>query len=300
MHSAVTVFMLLAKKTDMPLTEDIRKQIESFVRQKPRNIQEISEKIGKSWKTADRYVEELSTKEGNIAIRKFREGSRGSLKIVYWNGRSQVFSSSFKEYLFNQIENGNDFSPFDIYQCVDESQRDAFIETQKSENAEVKHDLKQQFQQAEDEILIFSRNLSWATLNQNGTLFTDIFKELAEDGVDIKFIGRVDLSSLKNAEKLLNLNKEVGREAIKIKHSRQPVRGFIVDRKFAQLTEARELEEEYVNQKEDDKTTYVFYYIKDKEWVKWLRNCFWSINRTALSGTDRVDDLKTIKNLSEV
>lgn len=284
----------------MSVSKDIQKEIEDYVRKKPRNIQEIANKIDKSWKTADKYVKELVEKEGNISIRKFREGSRGSLNVVYWSGRSAMFSSSFREHLFNKIENGGEFSPFDVYQCAEEDSREAFVETQEADNPEIKHDVKKMFKRAEEELLILSRNLSWAQLEQAGEKFTEVFRELAENGVDIKFLGRVDVSSRENAEKLLKINKEVGREAVTIKHSINPLRGFVVDNKLAELSEARELEEEYFNQKQEGKTTYVFYILRDKKWIKWLETCFWNLNTNALDARKRLEDLKTIENLSEL
>jgi len=59
------------------------KDIEDFVYSKPRSIQEIAEHLGKNWRTADRYVEDIEKNFGTISTRVFREGTRGALKIVY-------------------------------------------------------------------------------------------------------------------------------------------------------------------------------------------------------------------------
>ena len=47
-------------------------KIEEFVYDKPRSIQEIAEFIGKNWRTADRYIEEIEKNFGTISTRVFR------------------------------------------------------------------------------------------------------------------------------------------------------------------------------------------------------------------------------------
>ena len=80
------------------------KKINDFVFSKPRTIQEIAELIGKNWRTADSYVNKIA-EEGTIAVRTFRGGTKGALKIVYWN-INPVQISSFQERLMKQIEAG--------------------------------------------------------------------------------------------------------------------------------------------------------------------------------------------------
>jgi hypothetical protein len=104
----------------MVLDSKIAKQINDFVYTKPRSILEIAQFIGKNWRTADSYVEKISNEQGTISTRTFRGGTRGALKIVYWNTIDRIHSSSFQEKLFRKIESGiekTDFDPLDIYQC---------------------------------------------------------------------------------------------------------------------------------------------------------------------------------------
>ena len=106
----------------------IAKKINDFVYQKPRTIQEIALLIGKNWRTADSYVERISQEQGTISTKTFREGTRGALKIAFWNNIEKIHSSSFQERLFKQIESGKgkrDFSPSDIYQYVDKTKKRA-------------------------------------------------------------------------------------------------------------------------------------------------------------------------------
>ncbi|MFA5084403.1 MAG: hypothetical protein WC475_03455, partial [Candidatus Paceibacterota bacterium] len=79
------------------------KKIEDFVYVKPRSVQEIAEHIGKNWRTADRYIEDIVKNFGTLAIRVFREGTRGALKIVYWASAEKISSSVFQERLENKI-----------------------------------------------------------------------------------------------------------------------------------------------------------------------------------------------------
>ena len=115
------------------LDSKLIKKICDFIYIKPRSIQEIAFHIQKNWRTADSYVERISKEQGNLAVRTFREGSRGALKIVYWNNIEKIHSNDFQDRLFKKIEiakDKKDFSPFDIYQYVDENKRHAFLEQQ--------------------------------------------------------------------------------------------------------------------------------------------------------------------------
>ncbi|MBI4141804.1 hypothetical protein HY484_02695, partial [Candidatus Woesearchaeota archaeon] len=101
------------------LTKETTDKILDFVRQKPRTVQEIRHLLQKNWRTADRYVDTISQETGLISTRTFREGSRGALKIVFWNSIDTAKGSAYQERLLQRILHGKhkeDFSPFDIYQ----------------------------------------------------------------------------------------------------------------------------------------------------------------------------------------
>src|SRR3989344_9017902 len=98
---------------------NISKRINDFVYQKPRTIQEIAHLIGKNWRTANSYIEKIEKEQGTLSTRMFREGTRGALKIVFWNSIEKIHSNTFQERLFKQIESSrykDDFSPLDLYQ----------------------------------------------------------------------------------------------------------------------------------------------------------------------------------------
>jgi len=279
------------------LTNKISKKISDFVYIKPRTIQEIAHLIGKNWRTADSYVEKINKESGTIGARTFRGGTRGALKIVYWNNIEKIHSYEFQETLFKRIESGSskrDFSPFDIYQYVDSNKRHAFIETQADEARSVKQDLASEFRKSEEQVMIFSGNLTWSNLTSNNEKMIDIFEELAERKITIKILCRIDINSIDNIKKMLAINERTGRDAIEIRHAEQPLRAFIIDKKCCRFKEMKDVHD-YETKKIRKK--YLFYDIKDEEWVEWLHKVFWNMFRTAIPAKKRITDLETIHQL---
>src|SRR3990167_2970290 len=146
----------------MVVQKEIKESILRIIQQKPRTVQEIAETIGKNWRTADRYVELIAQESGLIAIRIFREGSRGALKVVYWNALEKAKGSAYQERLLQKIMQGKrkeDFSPLDIYQFVEQTKRQAFLEKAEfSTHPEIKFDTL--MSRAQQQVLFFSGNLS--------------------------------------------------------------------------------------------------------------------------------------------
>jgi hypothetical protein len=277
------------------LDSKTRKKITDFVYVKPRTIQEIAHLIQKNWRTADSYVDKIIEETGILGTRVFREGTRGALKMVFWNNIEKIHSSELQERLYKQIEAGRkktDFSPFDIYQYVDEKKRNAFLEQQSEEAFNAKQDLSGAFRQAKKQIMLFSGNLSWANLKQNNEKLLDVFRELAKNKVPIKILANIDITGLANAEKFLAINDELGRDAVEIRHCLQPLRCFIVDDKFVRFKEIKN-PEDYVSGKK--KKTFIFYEIYDREWIEWLQKVFWNLFRTAIPAEKRIADLKSIE-----
>jgi hypothetical protein len=273
------------------------KKINEYVYQKPRSIQEIAHHIQKNWRTADTYVERISKETGSLATRVFREGTRGALKIVYWNNIERIHSLEFQEKLFKRIEIGKhkqDFSPFEIYQYVDDTKRDAFIEQQEDEAKVVKQDLFSDLLSAEKQILIFSGNFSWINLTIKGKKFTSILEELASRNISIKVITRIDLSTINDIKRALAVNERLGKDCIEFRHAEQPLRAFIIDQKVARFKEIRHLED---YKKKIRKKSYIFYNIHDPEWIDWLAKVFWNFFRTSIPAKKRIADLETIQKL---
>src|SRR3989344_4161525 len=119
------------------LNSEIVKKIESFVYSKPRSVQEIAENIGKNWRTADRYIDEIVSEYGTLATRVFRGGTKGALKIVYWASIEKASNSVFQEELEKSIFIGRkkeDFSAFDIYQHIEDKKKSISIRQEESED----------------------------------------------------------------------------------------------------------------------------------------------------------------------
>ncbi len=282
----------------MALDQALSKQIEEFVFSRPRTIQEIAQLIGKNWRTAEHYVQRIGSENGTLAMHTFRGGTKGALKLVYWQNLEGPHSSAVQERLFRQVQLGRstaDFSPMDIYQFVSPELKDAYLEAQEDNAREVKQDLLTPLRSAQEQVLIFSGNLSWANLVQDGIPFVEVFKELAEAGVGIKFLTMLDISSLKNYEKIAAINTGLGRDAIEIRHGIHPLRAFIVDERIAQFKETKYPADYETG--ELRKKTYIFYRIRDPEWVRWCQKVFWNLFRTALPAEKRIENLRMIEGL---
>ena len=276
------------------LTKEITNKIVDCVRLKPRTVQEIAVLLKKNWRTADRYIETISKETGLIDVRTFREGSRGALKVVFWRSLESSKGTAYQEKLLQEIMSGRrkeDFSPFDIYQFVDKEKRKAFFETKEiPKHDEVKID--NILSNAKKQILFFSGNLSWVELEKN------TFKALEESAkkkVSIKILTKIDITSQNTAEKLIAINQRVGWDAIEIRHCTQPLRSMIVDDSMASLKEV--FGPQYYRKSELSKKTFIFYVIKDSEWIYWLQKVFWHLWERSINFSDRISALSSVSKL---
>jgi hypothetical protein len=268
----------------MVLDSKTSKKITDFVYIRPRAVQEIAHCIGKNWRTANRYIDRIIDETGVLSCRTFREGTRGALKLVFWNNIEKIHSSQYQERLFKQIEIGRkkeDFSPLDIYQYVNAKKREVIL-THTEKKGRLFESFIEQMSSAEKQILFFSGNLSWVNLIGSEKLI----ESLAKKKVRMKVLTRMDITTLKNAKKLLAVNERIGYDAIEIRHCFQPLRGLVVDNNIASLKEVKKPED--VKEFELKKKTFMFYKIRDEEWVEWLQKVFWNLFRTALPAKDRI------------
>lgn len=276
------------------LTPELAKKINDFVFLKPRTVDEISQHIKKNWRTANRYVERIAEQQGTLAIRVFREGTRGALKVVYWANIEQIHNSAFQEELFNKIKANKkkeDFSAFDIYQHVQAKKKSAFLEEQEDESKlGINKDLPRMLSSTEKQLLIFSGNLSWANLIHGDVNIYKILEELGKRNVSIKIVTRVNVGDLDNIKKFLALNNNLKKEFIEIRHCEQPLRALIIDKKLARL---KEIKYPYKNRK----GMFIFYNIYDKEWVEWLQKVFWNLFTSAAPAEKRMQEIETIQKL---
>jgi len=280
------------------LDSKLASEIKDYIRVQPRTIQEISKRIKKSWLTADRYVAKISLEDGSILTKTFRGGTQGAIKIAYWNNTDSPAQSTIQERLFNLIINGkkkDDFSPFDIYQFIEEDKRHSFIERQKEEPTKTSKNVSELFSKAEKQILIFSGNLSWVNEKLENRNFTEVVEKLCKQGISFKIVTRVDILALKNVEKMLAINNKIGKDLIEIRHAEQPLRGFVVDDKVMQFKEIKNPED--YRKGELNEKTFIFYQMKNQEWVSWMERIFWHIFKDSISAKDRIISLNSIRNL---
>ncbi len=271
------------------------KKIEDFVYLKPRSIQEIAQHIGKSWRTADRYVSYIEEEFGNISTRTFREGTRGALKIAYWASIEKLKGSVFQKQLEEQIMHGRekgDFSAFDIFQHVPDKNKTAWM---KKGDSEIKlgrlKEFKELLLKAKKQILFFSGNLSFINYKDKETDIFSVLEEIVKKGITIKVICRVDLAGRENIEKMLSLNFKHGKELIEIRHREQPLRATIIDNTLFSM---KEMKEPTGKERELNKRLFIFYTIKNKEWAEWLSKIFWKMFNTSIGSDKRLQEMDKI------
>src|SRR3989338_2337715 len=284
----------------MVLEQATLKKICDFVKIKPRAVQEIAELVKKNWRTAERYINKIEEETGCISTRVFREGTRGALKIVYWNFAEDIHSTSFQQEITESIMQGkrkNDFSPFDIYQYVDEKKKRVDVEDISGIDVYVDLSEKTDFagflRQATKQVLIFSGNLSWIKSKQGKTKILDVLRELVKRNVSIKIIARVSMIGVENAKKLLAINKEPGRDMIEIRHRYQPLRAMIIDNRIIKLREKKD--PAYYAQGELKRKIEIFYDIFDKDWVEWAQKVFLKMFSVSMPAEKRIHEIDKIK-----
>ncbi|MBN2101531.1 MAG: hypothetical protein JW716_01525 [Candidatus Aenigmarchaeota archaeon] len=283
----------------MVLDRDTIKKITDFVYTKPRTIQEISVLLDVNWRTAERYVERISEETGSISARTFRKGTRGALKIVFWNNLERIHSSELQERIFRRIESGGkktDFSPFDIYQYISDDKRRAVL--YQTKRGSEKERIKDYLRTTRNQILSFSGSVSWINSKEKDEKLIDVVRAMAENNISVKIISRVTVDSMKNVRSLLAINDEIGKKVIEIRHAKQPLRGFVIDSDIARFREVINPFE--IEDSEISKDLLLFYEIYDKEWIEWLQKIFWHIFRTAIPAEKRIKDLDSIRNIYTV
>ena len=280
------------------LSKETEKRILQFVHKEPRSIQDIAKFIGKNWRTAENYIQKIIKESGNLALTPFREGTRASIKLVYYKPIENVNSSEFQEQLLKKIESGRkkgDFSPFDIYNFVPEDKRSAKSGSYTISNQLFDQNLVAFLRSTKKEILVFTGNCSFVNLKENNVSIFDVFQELAERDVEIKVLSKVDFSSFNNLQKLLAINYRIGKELIDVRHCEQPLRGFLIDNSSLRLKEDID-PYSYVPGELSPDMKVVLYDIRDRGWVEWTREVFFKFFRTSISSQKRIKDLRSVKN----
>ena len=284
------------------LNTELVKKIQEFVYQKPRTVQEIAQLIRKNWRTADRYVERIIDEYGTLSIRTFREGTRGALKIVFWQELEKLNATEFQERLFKQIESGRkkeDFSPSEIYQYVGKDKKEAAIlledEYSSKKNFE---DFEKLLREAKSSIMFFSGNLTFSNMNYHDKKILQVIEELAKKGISTKILTRVEIAGIENIKNILAINNKIGKNMIEIRHCFQPLRATLIDNKIAVFKEIKD-PKQYSKDELKQKIN-ILYYIYDKEWNEWLQKIFWNLFRSSISAEKRVEDIERMKGFKKI
>ena len=267
------------------LDKDLQRRILDHVQKRPCTVQEIAALTGRNWRTAERYVAQLERETGLIATRTFREGTRGALKVVYWNALEAAKGSAYQERLLRRVLNGSrkeEFSPFDIYQFIGAGKREALQTTE--EFGKGKDD---PLATAQRQVLFLSGNLSWTAAKGN----VAAVELLARRRVSMKVLTRIDITSQANVERLLAINQRTGWDAIQVRHCAQPLRGIVVDDTIASLKEV--FSPSAV--REAKRKTFLFYRISDEEWIGWLQKAFWHLWDGSVDAATRLEALASVR-----
>lgn len=273
------------------LNQEMVQKIEEFVYAQPRSILEVAEHIKKNWRTADRYIEVIQTQFGAIKTKTFRGGTRGALKIVYWNLNEKISKGIFQEELEKKIFNSSNkesFSAFDIFEQISDKNKKATLEKQNKEEKTNLVELNDLLKSTKKQLLLFSGNLSWINLKNKEIDFVKSLENLVEKGVKIKVICDVNLTGKENIEKLLQINFKNNCESIEIKHKKQPLRAIIFDDKQFRI---KEVIEPTGRINELSKKTFIFYTFNDKEWVEWVTKIFYKMFNQGVSAKKRIFEL---------
>ena len=269
------------------LTNEVRRQIESFVSEQPRSMQELARFLDRNWRTAARYVDQIKAEYGTLEVKTFRQGTQGALKIVYWAGIERASSTSSQQMLEATIRSGRtktDFSPFDIYQFADANV--VFHRDESADLAEFSADLAS----AQNQVLLYSGNLSFL----NNGLY-DALETLLERGLSVKVLCRVDVESEATIREALSLSRRFA-DRLEIRHCEHPLRAAIIDDRIMRLKEHRtgsgktnELEGEY----------FLFYRFEEREWIVWLTRLFWNLFSSSVGARLRLDRLERIRRSTD-
>lgn len=274
------------------LNQDVIRKIEDFVYAKPRSIQEIALHLGKNWRTADRYVIEIEKNFGTIATRVFREGTRGALKIVFWAGVEKASHSVFQEKLEQEIYRARkkeEFSAFDIFQYARNDKKEVQITESEQENIE---EFTNFLRNAKKQVLFFSGNMSFLNLGNKKNQMIKVFEELVKKKISLKILSRIDLAGVNNIEKALSFNFKYGKDIVDIRHDEHPIRAIIIDDTILRIKEVKEPTGKI---DELNKKVFIYYTIKDKDWIDWLTKIFWKKFNNSLKAEKRLHELKKIK-----
>ncbi|MBW3019912.1 hypothetical protein KY334_01330 [Candidatus Woesearchaeota archaeon] len=272
----------------MVLSKSDFEKILKKVKKEPCLIQDIAKEINKSWVTAERYIEKIEKEKGLIKIKTFRAGTQGAIKLAYWNYSSSIGHDEFKDWMLNVIKSNSDkkfFDPLEIYQRANKKGSKVITDFYDEKLITSKQNLTSFLKQTKEELILFSGNLSFINMTENGIKMIHVLEDLLKRKVELKILCRVDFASIYNINKMEKLIKKYPNQ-IEIRHCFQPIRGFIRDNEVLRLKDEK-LRETY-KFKEMKQNMIILYNIEDKEWVEWFRDVFWYLYRKSLDYDERM------------
>jgi hypothetical protein len=283
----------------MSLTPHITNQIKELVYKKPRSISEIALALDKNWRTIDRYVEQIMQNSGELKTTTFRGGTRGALKIVYWNNNEHIYASDVQKELFAKIELGiekTDFSPLDIYQYIASEKRTAYYE-EISDESKYQYRLENiitYFENTNREILIFVGNLRFLNFKIKQKTILQHLENCVKRGVSIKIITNVNIIDKENVSNLLSLNIGLAQPLVVIKHAIFPLRCYIFDDSVVRFSETVTGDGRLGHPKIK---IACYYELRDTEWILWLQKIFWKEFQKSIPANMRIETLQTIQKM---
>jgi hypothetical protein len=276
------------------LTKLIGEQIYQAIHKRPHTIQELAGLLDKSWLTVDKYVERLID-EGLISVHTFRGGTRGALKIVYWN-QLPVSQTGIQKRLFEQVVSGRtkyDFAPSDLAHYA--KQKSAwYLPDGGLFSIENFRNLKSRLLAATDEVLIFSGNLSFCAISDSNETIFDVLRTLLLRGVHIKIICRIEIVDVVQIRAALSLEQfETQSGKLSIRHAYHPLRAIIIDNSELSLKETKNPKDYFAHELQQKMN--IIYVIEDAEWIEWARNLFFTLYRTSIDAHDRLREMDNIQ-----
>ncbi|MBS3163878.1 phosphatidylserine/phosphatidylglycerophosphate/cardiolipin synthase family protein [Candidatus Woesearchaeota archaeon] len=266
----------------MALTPEDTEKLLAFVKREPRTMQDIAHLLGRSWLTADSYVQQVKERTGLVSVKVFRKGSPGALKLVYYNHADSLAGEDLRTELFRQIRAGRrktDFDFFEVYQHVLDEKKSSALQAP----------LIPLLRQASRSVLCFSGNLSFLTAREGKQRVLSAVDELVERGVRVKVLCRVNAATMSNLSLLRPL---MGKGLIEVRHCYQPLRGFVIDDSLASFRTEESAGMYRAGELAADAS--VVYEVRDAEWVAWLQKVFWQLYRTAPDHETRVRQLERL------
>ncbi|MDO8625282.1 MAG: hypothetical protein Q7R47_04320 [Candidatus Diapherotrites archaeon] len=261
------------------------------VQQRPHTVSELSVALGVSWKTADRYVDTLCREEGLIGAHTFRSGTRGALKIVFWNAPSTGRSVTHDR-IFRSLESGKrkeDFSPLDIFQYVSVDYKKLDLLTDSHTSSELFARFIEPISKAQNQVLVFSGNLSWLAADEKAS---GIIKELFHRKVRVKILSRVEIPSMRNLETAYRIAGAGNDGLLEIRHMEQPLRGFVIDDSRVLLRETKEPGSYKPGELEGPMT--VVYALWEPKWVAFCQKIFWQYWKDGFDAQKRLQNLPPV------